>query len=330
MIDGIPKISILIICYKQEILIRRAIDSLLRQKDYIYEICVSDDCSPDGTWEVLKQYSNKNPGLFKLHRNDPNVGIFENIEQSWKMPTGDIIYQLSGDDECGEEWLKTVVEFIKDNKIDYKNQLFCIYGDYQAKYLSGDSFVMRNKAILSGYNPLGLALRKLICNRSTCFSKNVLDKYIKVSEGRSYSVESAQDMQLQIFSENNYYISHIGNIYHTGIGVSTGKNKVAPKLDPKTPMESLNYVIEYSGYSLPYKDIKLIKFYQQRAKWRNELILNPSKDTFINRLCKTFQLNIIRISSYEMKLGLMSRRAKRLLFAIARRLPHKRQLHWYI
>ena len=104
MIDGIPKISVLVITYNQEDVIRRAIDSLLVQKDYIYEICVSDDCSKDRTWNILKEYSEKYPGLFVLNRNNPNIGIFENIEKTWTMPTGEIIYQLSGDDACGEGW----------------------------------------------------------------------------------------------------------------------------------------------------------------------------------------------------------------------------------
>ena len=73
--------------------------------------------------------------------------------------------------------------------------------------------------ISSGHDPLGLSLRKMICNRSACYSKNVLDRFIKVSDGRSYAVESAQDMQLQINSEKNYYIPFVGNVYYTRIGV---------------------------------------------------------------------------------------------------------------
>ena len=177
MINGIPKISVLIICYKQEDLIKRAINSLLAQKDYIYEICVSDDCSPDKTWDVLQEYDNKYPGLFKLHRNEPNVGIFENIEYTWGMPTGEIIYQLAGDDECGEDWFKTVVEFIQKKNIDYKKELFCIYGDYERRYPNGDVYVKHNYAVLNNKNLLKLALRGLIGNRSCCYSKKILDKH---------------------------------------------------------------------------------------------------------------------------------------------------------
>ena len=55
-----PRISVVIITYKQQDLISRAIDSVLCQKEYgLKEIVISDDCSPDNTWSVLNNYSNK-------------------------------------------------------------------------------------------------------------------------------------------------------------------------------------------------------------------------------------------------------------------------------
>ena len=138
MIDGIPRISVLVITYRQENLIGRTLDSLLIQKDYLYEICVSDDCSPDNTWGVLQDYHKRYPDIIKLHRNNPNVGIFKNIECTWTMPTGDVINQIAGDDTTPDGWYKTVVEYILNSNIDYKNELFCIYGDYKAVYPSGD------------------------------------------------------------------------------------------------------------------------------------------------------------------------------------------------
>lgn len=331
MISNMPKISVLIICYKQEELVKRAINSLLNQKEYIYEICISDDCSPDRTWEVLQEYDKQYPRLFKLHRNESNVGIFENIEYSWTMPTGDIIYQLSGDDECGEGWFKTVIEYIHNNKIDYKNELFCIYGDYQAVYPNGDSFVSRNNLILTPYLPLGLALRKLICNRSVCYSINVLNKFIKVSEGRSYAVESAQTLQIPIMGERNYYIFQVGNIYHTGIGVSTGKNRNGLKIEPHTSMECVQKVLAYKPIKLSKKDKNLMKFYHERALYRNRLqmIENNSYGNW-HRFKDRCRLCVLYLSSINFSLGIKGFRVKRCLFAIVRRIPHRRPIFWYV
>ena len=65
MIEGIPRISVLVITYKQQDIVGRTLDSLLAQKDYLYEICLSDDCSPDNTWQVLLNYQKQYPDLIK-------------------------------------------------------------------------------------------------------------------------------------------------------------------------------------------------------------------------------------------------------------------------
>lgn len=221
MIEGIPKISVLVVSYNQEKVISRAIESLLAQKDYLYEICVSDDCSGDRTWDILQDYSAKYPSLFVLNRNEPNIGIFENIEKTWDMPTGDIVYRVAGDDECGEGWLQTVVEYIQEKKIDYKNEFFCIYGDYVGVAPDGKRDIHKNDMAKSSVNQFSLSLRGIIGNRSACYSIKILNQFFKVSQGRSHIAESAIDRQLQLFCKKNYYIPKIGNIYYSGIGEST-------------------------------------------------------------------------------------------------------------
>lgn len=317
MIEGIPRISVLVICYKQEELIKRAINSLLAQKDYIYEICVSDDCSPDRTWEVLQDYDRQNPGLFKLHRNEPNVGIFENIERTWTMPSGDMVYHLSGDDECGEGWLKRVVDFIQQNNIDYKNELFCVYGDYKQVYSSGDVLVKSNKAILRNPdNALRLALRQMINNRSACYSINILRKFEKVSQGRSHIAENIQDRQLQMYSEKNYYIPHVGNLYFSKIGISVHLTEEMKKERMQIWPYTLK-VLEEKGITLNKKDQYFIKYRQEFQKvihWKSKI-----------SILKAFYYNILGI---DCSLKGSSETLRYYAFALLRRLPHKHVIYF--
>lgn len=318
MIQGIPKISVSVICYNQEKVITRAIDSLLTQKDYIYEICVSDDCSNDKTWEILQEYSANHPGLFVLNRNEPNVGIFENIEKSWQMPSGDVIYRLAGDDECGEGWLKKVVDFIIENHIDIQNDAFTIYGDYKAIYPNGDYYIKRNAAINSGISPLRLSYRGIIGNRSACLSKNVLKQYKKVSKGRSYIAESAIDRQLQMFTKDSYYIPHIGNIYYANIGVS-GNMAKKDCVERREVEEYAMKVAEEAGITVCKKDlcyadyrIKFYTFHQYRS-------------------IKNFLKMIMPyIKSLDWSLGKYNFNIKRLWFAMRKRLPHRKPIKMYV
>ena len=59
------KQSIILITYNQEGCVRRALDSILAQRSYIYEVVVSDDCSTDKTWEIIVDYSLRFPELIK-------------------------------------------------------------------------------------------------------------------------------------------------------------------------------------------------------------------------------------------------------------------------
>ena len=260
MLENIPKISVLVICYKQENVIRRAMDSLIAQKDYIYEICINDDKSPDKTWEILLEYQAKYPDLVKPVRNDPNLGIFQNIEATWKRPMGDMIYQLSGDDECGKDYFKHVVEFVLEKGIDYKNQAFCVYGDYVQINKNGQSIRYKNELIHP--NVIKLKLRKLLSNRSACFSRKVLEAFVPISEGRSYMIEAAQDIELQVFSKYNYYVPFIGNIYYAEIGVSASdqlKNERKQAID--VVFQKVLAFLRKNGIKSDKSDLNFVKYY---------------------------------------------------------------------
>lgn len=317
MLEGIPRISVRVITYKQEEIVKRAINSLLAQKDYIYEICVSDDCSPDHTWDVLQQYSRDYPGLFKLNRNEKNLGIFENIEKTWSMVTGDLVFGIAGDDEAGEGWLKKVVDFIQKNKINYKDEAICIYGDYMGQYPNGDKIIISNRHVNDCGVPLfSLAIRHIVYNRSACSSRKVKEGFIKVSQGRSHIAEEILDRQLQIVAQKNYYINNIGNIYHIGVGVSA--NMKGKKTDKKTHEERqklADYTIQKAselGYEVSEKD----KYYLYFTK-----ALFQAKYT--HKWSDYYEAFKYYVKSYDSKIGLKGLRFKRIFFAIRRRLPHK-------
>lgn len=307
MIANIPKISVVIICYNQEKVISRAIESLLSQREYIYEICVSDDCSKDATWEILQNYSKKYPGLFVLNRNEPNIGVFDNIEKTWGMPTGDMIYRLAGDDECGAGWFEQVVNFIKKNKIDYVNNAICIYGDYRAVYPNGDSYIFQNNYICSKFPAIKLAIRGFVGNRSACFTSSVLKRYIPVSKGRSYIAEDAQDRLLQACTDTNYYIPYVGNVYYARIGVSNSLSSSIIK-EREGRMLYLKEILDILGVKLDKKDYAYINYVT----------------------CKLMGKNVVGklywMRSIEVPLLFSFKKLRRYIFAAKIRLPHHRPI----
>lgn len=308
---GIPRISVLVITYKQEDVIGRTLDAIIAQKDYIYEICVSDDCSPDSTWQILQQYQQQYPELIKIHRNEPNLGIFENIEQVRTMPAGEVVTMVAGDDLPGSGWYKRVVEFIKEKGIDYKNELFCIYGDYKCIYPNGDSVIHSHCAIAKVDDAFRLALRGFLNGRGCCYSRRILNKFRKVSQGKSHIAENAQDRQLQIFSEKNYYIPKVGNVYYAKRGISVHLTEELKKermqIWPYSMMCFKNFGIE-----LCKKDMTFIK---HRMAYHEYLYWGKKSKALLSFL--------YYLKSFDLKLFMASDTLHGVWFAIRRRLPHK-------
>lgn len=308
MIDGIPKISVLIITYKQEKLISRALDALIAQKDYLYEICVSDDCSPDSTWEILQAYKKKYSDFVKIHRNGRNLGIFENIEMVYTMPTGDVVNLMAGDDEPGKGWFRSVVEYIQEKNIDYKNELFCIYGDHLILYANGDCRRARNTAIdKHPKDAIRLSLRGMISNRGCSFSIGMLKLFDKVSQGRAYYVEMAQDRQIQIHATNNYYIPEISNVYYARIGVSTHINEDSYKKS-RLYLEEILY---NKGIKVTNSDRFFNKYIMARGDFRK-----------YRRFISFVKLIWYKLLSIDFSLPFDKEGLRQLIFAIMRRIPH--------
>lgn len=319
MLEGIPKISVLVITYKQEDIVGRTLDSLISQRDYLYEICISDDCSPDGTWDVLQDYQKRYPDLIKLHRQDSNVGIFENTEYSWSMPTGDIINEIAGDDTTPDGWYKSVVEFIQDNKLDYKNERFCIYCDYQVIYPNGDSMIFKNNLVQKHQDIMYLFLRSIIGLRGVCYSRSVLKRFEKVSQGRSHIAETAQESQIPLNTQKNYYIPFVGNVYFAGIGIST-------QTSSDKFFDERQQIVPYALSFLESKGVSVDPKFSLYTKANL-----AEKEYHHNRSLKNLlKMVFCKLRSYDHRIGLKSIGFKQTVFAIRRRLPHRRPIIMYV
>ena len=68
-----PLVSVCCITYNHAPYIQQCIKGFLIQKtNFSFEIIINDDCSTDGTTEILKQYADKYPNLIRLVLHDEN------------------------------------------------------------------------------------------------------------------------------------------------------------------------------------------------------------------------------------------------------------------
>jgi glycosyltransferase involved in cell wall biosynthesis len=94
-----PLVSVAVITYNHEKYIRQALDSVLMQKtDFPFEIVIGEDCSTDGTQEIIQSYLSKYPDLIKVITSSSNVGPMANVVRTYKACLGKYIAVLESDD----------------------------------------------------------------------------------------------------------------------------------------------------------------------------------------------------------------------------------------
>jgi glycosyltransferase involved in cell wall biosynthesis len=107
-------VSIVILTYNHAPYIRQALDSVLIQNvNFKYEILVGDDCSSDGSQEILKAYERKYPHIFRLFLRENNIGATKNSFQLLHITRGKYIARLDGDDYWSDEYkLQKQIDFL--------------------------------------------------------------------------------------------------------------------------------------------------------------------------------------------------------------------------
>ena len=86
--------------YQQERYVRKAVKSALAQTYTPLEIIISDDCSPDGTFEIIEEEIRAYRGPHRVisKRHSQNTGMASNLNRAWELSSGEFIVIQSGDD----------------------------------------------------------------------------------------------------------------------------------------------------------------------------------------------------------------------------------------
>lgn len=95
-----PLVTFAVIAYNQELFIRAAIEGAFAQTYEQLEIILSDDCSPDRTFEIMQEIAAayKGPHRVVLNRNPVNLGLVPHIDRVMELVSGDFIVVNAGDD----------------------------------------------------------------------------------------------------------------------------------------------------------------------------------------------------------------------------------------
>ncbi len=95
-----PPVTLFVLAYNQEALVRAAIEGAFAQTYQPLEIILSDDASPDGTFAVMQAMAAAYSGPHRviLNRNPANLGLTAHVSRVMQRATGAFVVQNAGDD----------------------------------------------------------------------------------------------------------------------------------------------------------------------------------------------------------------------------------------
>ena len=112
------KLSVIFITYNHAKYVEKALMSVINQKtDFPFEVVVGDDCSTDGTQDILKRIASVHPEV-KLNLRSENTGGRPtlNVYETTKKCTGQYLAYLEGDDFWTDDHkLQKQVDFLEDH-----------------------------------------------------------------------------------------------------------------------------------------------------------------------------------------------------------------------
>ncbi len=108
--------SVEVLTYNQKEYIAQTLQSIIDQEhNYRYEILVSDDCSTDGTQDVIKEFQKKYPDVVKPVYNENNLGAMANYYATVARAKGKYLMGCAGDDYWLPGKVKKQIEFMERN-----------------------------------------------------------------------------------------------------------------------------------------------------------------------------------------------------------------------
>jgi len=118
------KASILINNYNNEKYLRECIDSALQQNYKDVEVIVCDDCSTDGSVDVLLSYGDRIKVVSNSeHTSIPSINQYHAILNAFNASTGEIIFLLDSDDYFHLEKVARIVPHFRNEYLVFAQHL---------------------------------------------------------------------------------------------------------------------------------------------------------------------------------------------------------------
>lgn len=286
-------VTIIIPVYNRKNLVHKAIEAAINQTYRNIEIIIGDNCSNDGTWDVLKEYSKKDHRI-SIFRNETNIGPVKNWHKCLNRSNGKFVKLLFSDDWIDLDFIEKTLPLFSNQKsigfvitttnIYLNNKIYNVYNVKNSRTIVPSSYFIF-KQLFRNNMPVspGCAL----------FRKSDVDKFLYTEIENPIGIDFALngagiDLLLYLELCNQYEYFGYSNSTYSHFNAGTDSLTYSSNLEDAYLYSKIYFVnLHPSVFRLPFK-IKLFFKNKKKSLLINGSNLNFSIFTFIKYVFKYY------------------------------------------
>ena len=304
------RISIIIPIYNVEKYLRECLDSCINQTLEDIEIICVDDCSTDGSYEILEEYQNKDPRI-KIFRQETNKKQGAARNKGLEVATGEYVWFVDSDDYIDTKACQILYDTIKKFDVDMlcfsalqfseinQQQIFHYPKHFQGVEINKIYHPQTNWGEIS-FSNLNITIWAYITK------KNIIQKF-KFREFVSY--EDMDFTPILLSSVNSFcYIPYTAYFYRTN-PMSTTQLPLTKKVLEDYIASTINLSEFVAQNNIPEKHFLYTHFVQRLEgsfyRYKSNSNLNPCNIDSLIGLRKKYQKDLNKIFPRPKKYSLV-------------------------
>ncbi len=235
-------ISIAMTTYNGEKYVRKQIASLLNQTVMPDEIIICDDCSTDGTRNILQEIKEHNNSScdIRLEMNKENLGYTENFKKAISMTKGDLIFLADQDDVWHCNKLEEMQKVMKEKKCSAVCCDFDLIDGNDNPIPDKNQYRITTFEIDRSARLVPISFNRLVYGNVAqgcccCFNKEVKEKFLAIDS--SELIHDHQIMFISSLLKGVWYLNEelIDYRLHQNNSVGFSKKSDRRKIEIKKP-----------------------------------------------------------------------------------------------